>query len=166
MAALNFFMEKQKMSNWCWAAVSTSVFKYYQPEAPITQNKFAAGFLKNPNCNALDPACNKTASLSDALFKLAIFNGRVESHVGPQVVEAEIQKNNPVCCLMLHPEYSGHYIVVSAIFRNPNDPTQVTVRVEDPIDGSEQIIPYPVLVNGYKGSFWMKTFFTKPLPLV
>lgn len=158
-------MEKQMMSNWCWAAVATSVFKYYRPAAPLTQNKFAAAFLNNPGCTLLNPVCNKTQSLAAALGRLAIFDQVIDSHVSSVDVETRLQNGRPVCCLMLHPEYSGHYVVISALFRNPANPNQVTVRVEDPIDGGEQIIPFPMLVNGYKGSFWMKTFYTKPSPL-
>ncbi len=166
MPTLNFNIQRQVLSNWCWAAVATSVFKYYRPRSIINQRKFVADFFDNAQCDVANPApaCNKTASLSEALHLLNIFNGRVDNYVHPDVIEDELGINRPVCCLLQHPRFEGHFVVISALFRHPDNPNQISVRVEDPFDASEQIVPYSELINGYRNSFWVKTYYTKPLP--
>lgn len=167
MPSLPFDIQQQKMTNWCWAAVATSVFKFYRPQSQITQPKFVADFLKRPQCdsNAPSPICNQQASLSEALHMLNIFNGRIDNPANPDIVERELTNRKPVCCLLFHPEFSGHFVVISALFRDPAT-SIVSVRVEDPMDGMERIVRYPDLINGFKGSHWVKTYFTKPIIVV
>jgi len=167
MPSLQFTIQRQLMPNWCWAAVATSVFKFYRPQSPISQRRFVSDFLHLPQCDAGIPAptCNRQASLSEALFKLNIFNGRIDNHVPPSEIEREIGMGRPVCSLLLHPQFSGHFVVISGIFRSEANPGIISVRVEDPVNAMEHIVPYPDLINGFLGSNWVKTFFTKPLPV-
>jgi hypothetical protein len=153
------------MPNWCWAAVATSIFKFYRPQSIITQPKFVSDFLRIPQCNSSQPlpTCNRQASLSDALHMLNIFNGRVENPIHPEAVARELSNRKPISCLLFHPEFSGHFVVISGLFKDPNDPGRISLRVEDPLDGMERIVGYPDLVRGFRNSHWVKTYFTRPL---
>src|SRR5688572_20576207 len=133
--AINFNIQQQEMSNWCWAAVATSVFKYFKPASSITQRRLVSDYLKMPQCTNYSPTCNLRAGLSETLHWLTMYNGRVDSPASPAKIVEELRLNNPLCCLLMHPQYSGHFVVVSALFQDPHNPARLTLRVEDPSDG-------------------------------
>jgi hypothetical protein len=80
--ALNFNMQPQTQSNWCWAATSTSVSHYYSWFSPWTQCKVANGELGYSNCcNSPVPSpCNVSWYLDRALTRTENF----VSITGPQ----------------------------------------------------------------------------------
>jgi hypothetical protein len=59
-------IEKQEMSQWCWAAVSVSVDRFFDPATTNTQCVVAEKVLNRTCCpNKVD--CNETAFLQVAL---------------------------------------------------------------------------------------------------
>src|SRR5713101_7483427 len=88
-----FQMLCQKAQNWCWAAVAAAV--HQQPPTPPAQCQEAIHLLKRSDCCANPPACDVTASLSDALgASLLEF---IDGQIAFNDLHAEIDSNVPVC---------------------------------------------------------------------
>ena len=66
---LDFDMQDQEQSKWCWAAVGASVALYYEPQASWTQCRVANEQLERNDCcgNGAAGACNQYGFLASAL---------------------------------------------------------------------------------------------------
>lgn len=149
------------MSNWCWAAVATSVFKYYRPSSPITQGKFVSDILQIPQCYStgqLPVVCNKQYSLVAALDWLRIYDGWEDKPSHPDIIYDELMDKKPVGILLSNTVNQGHFIVASGIDMTPSG---TILTIQDPIGPSTRDVRYSLLVNGFQGSSWTKTYFTK-----
>src|ERR1700682_5031054 len=65
-----FIMQPQQESEWCWAAVSSSVERYFSPTSHQTQCMIARGVLGIAGCCGDATPCNQPARLQDALTLL------------------------------------------------------------------------------------------------
>jgi hypothetical protein len=160
-ASLRFVIQQQIMSNWCWAAVATSVFKYYRPASLITQRKFVSDILQIPQCNTtgqLPLACNKPYGLVAALDSLRIYDGWENKPTHPDIIYDELINKRPVGILLSNNVNNGHFLVISGINLTPSG---TVLTIEDPINASTRDVRYSLLVNGFEGSYWTKTYFTR-----
>jgi hypothetical protein len=66
---LSFQVQQQLESEWCWAAVSTSVAHYYAPSSSVTQCLVVNQQLKRTDCcsNPSSNPCNQPGYLDQAL---------------------------------------------------------------------------------------------------
>ena len=51
MATIDFEMQKQQHSNWCWAAVAVSVARYFDPDSTWCQCRLASRMAKREKLN-------------------------------------------------------------------------------------------------------------------
>lgn len=161
---LNFLMQHQQQTNWCWAGVSTSVSHFYHSGSSWTQCKVVNTALSRTDCcgAAASEPCNQDGYLDQALTitgNLVNWTGAVEP---VHTVEHQINLNHPLCVRIGWSGGGGHFIALTGYF----DLTFLFlifqfVTVDDPWYG-RSIVPYNNVVNGYQGSgSWTHSYFTK-----
>ncbi len=162
--ALNFNMQPQTQSNWCWAATSSSVSHYYSAYSPWTQCKVANGELGYSNCcNSPVPSpCNVSWYLDRALTRTENF----VTVTGPatfEQVRSEIEAGRPVGARIGWSGGGGHFMCIYGC--DVIAGTQY-FDIDDPIyaKNSPTVATFS---SSYQGSgTWTHTYYTKRAPLM
>lgn len=133
---LGFEMELQKLSNWCWAAVSVSVRRYYDPASTLTQCQNANDTLGRTNCcePSQNSSCNQQNYLYAALQKAGCYRGKLSHDANWQMIIDEIENGNPICARSRWNDGGGHF--VSIVGYKSAEGVRF-VSVEDPYYGYE-----------------------------
>ena len=160
-----FPIERQRMSNWCWAACTVSVCTFYERTQTFSQQKLVASVLDMPVCASIRPfpACNKTFDFGRALQRVGHLSGdAIESPLTPQDLANGLRRG-PVGCQMEIPQIGGHAVIV--ISGKLNTSGALLLRVADPSDGSILSMSFSALRNNFRGldGRWVRSYFTKPL---
>ena len=101
---LNFVIQQQIETNWCWAAVSTSVSLFYDPQSMWKQCGVAEKALSRNDCcsdpaAASDPGrCNSPWYLDKALIITGNLNRMESRRLAFNEVQAEIAAKKPIGC--------------------------------------------------------------------
>lgn len=147
--AETFQMEHQEHDQWCWAAVSLSVDRYFSPTSRMTQCAIAQQVLGVRGCSNVE-ACNKPAKLQDALKSIHRLKGKPTA--GPMSFE-EIQKcldaGRPVCLRIGWESGGGHFVMLCG-YRLSRSGIRL-VDVEDPLYRSTTVI-YEDFISSYRSS--------------
>jgi peptidoglycan hydrolase-like protein with peptidoglycan-binding domain len=155
---LIFTMQAQQQSNWCWAAVSTSVSLFYDPTSSWTQCKVANAQLSRTDCcgaGASGP-CNVYGYLDQGLQEVGHFDHLQNGTVTFQVLRGEIAGSRPLGIRVAWSGGGAHFI--AAIGAEVGD----LVLVGDPGSGTNSLVDYATLQTSYNGSgTWTHSFFTK-----
>lgn len=93
-ASLNFTMQPQTQTNWCWAAVSASVGNYYGTGS-WTQCGVATAALDRNCCNQPGP-CNVYGYLDSALRITRSFNGMNQGSLQMPAIQNQINMGRPI----------------------------------------------------------------------
>ncbi len=156
--SLNFSMQAQTQTNWCWSAVSVSTSKFYNSASQWTQCSLANQQLGQSTCcqNGGTTACNQTWYLDRALTETDNLDAWQNGTVTQQILEGEIVRRFPVGVRIGWSGGGGHFVIVDGATTSNS-----TVHVEDPIYGTSDIA-YSTLASSYQGSgSWTHTYFTK-----
>src|SRR5262245_48351627 len=152
-------MQAQTESNWCWAATSTSVSRFYWAMSTWIQCKVAGAELHlNGCCHAPAPApCNVPWFLDLALTRTNNF----VSMTGPlpfNQVQAEIDAGRPVGARIGWNGGGGHFMV---IYGYASAGGVDYFDIDDPIYGKSHLT-VARFSTGYQGSgTWTHAYFTK-----
>jgi len=150
-----YVREQQAHSNWCWAAVASSVSAYYARACrPWKQCCIASDCLVLSCCTNAGP-CNQRHRLERALS----VTGTLASHQpGPlpfNDIVTHIDNKTVVCCYVDWGDGTGHFVALVGYDALVRD-----VFIEDPFYGSSDE-PYDTFVNAYNGSGkWHYTYLT------
>lgn len=156
---LNFNMEAQTQSNWCWAATSKSVSHFYASFLnPWTQCKIASAELGQTCCTTPVPgACNIPWYLNKALTRTNNF----VSFQGPmswESVKDQIDQGLVVGTRIGWFGGGGHFMVIYGVSR------VLTVKyfhIDDPIYG-KSVLTADQFTNNYQGAgSWTHSYITK-----
>jgi hypothetical protein len=156
---LSFQMQPQQQTNWCWAAVSTSVSLFYDPASTWTQCSVANGELGRSDCcgSGAATACNVYGYLASALQRvghLDHWDGNVASF---QAVDDEVDAGRPIGIRVAWSGGGAHFLAVIGYLED----TQNYVAVDDPIYGKSDVT-YDALKTSYQGSgTWTHSYYTK-----
>jgi hypothetical protein len=160
----NFSLQTQLHSQWCWAAVTSSICAMYG-NANVTQCSLASAYfgdccVANPQPDDVWP-CNCANGLDVALSgqgHLAAGSpvSQVNNPVQPAQIAGEINNQRPVCCQIDFPGTS-HFIVIVGY-----DPTTGDLIVEDPAITSNSGSYTFAGLSGFHGGTWSQTFFVAP----
>lgn len=153
---LDWEVEYQQQTNWCWAAVATSVNHYYTRSSVPTQCEVVNGVLRRTDCCSSPDSgnCNVPYYLDRALGYL----NNLQS-VGPQGTYQQaaqaISSSTPLCIRIGWSGGGGHFIAVNGVQDNN------LISITDPWYG-DSMVTFDTLVNGtYQGSGrWTHTYFT------
>jgi hypothetical protein len=156
--SLNFSMQPQTQTNWCWSAVSVSTSKFYNFSSQWTQCALANQQLGQSTCcqSGGTTACNQTWYLDKALTETGNLDNWQSGTVSEQILEGELIRTFPVGIRIGWSGGGGHFVIVDGATTSNS-----TVHVEDPIYGTSDIA-YSTLTSSYQGSgSWTHTYFTR-----
>lgn len=155
-----FDMQGQQQTNWCWAATSTSVAQFYNPNSGWTQCLVANGELGRSDCcgaGASGP-CNVPWFLDTALTRV----GRLDHWTGSVATVAEIENEvtfaRPLCLRVAWSGGGAHFLAIRGHYTVGGTDF---VSVDDPIYGKSDV-SYAVLQSSYQGTgSWTHTYYTR-----
>lgn len=158
---LDFRMQHQSHSNWCWAAVATSVARFYDSKSNWTQCRVANRSLGMRSCcgKGVGRKCNSIGHLQDTL-KLVGHGERpayIEGKISFSRARREIDAGRPVG---VRTQWRGSEIGhVLAIVGYHSGLEMLTVV--DPTYGKSHV-HYRVFCRDYRGSGkWTRSYYTK-----
>jgi hypothetical protein len=158
---LAFRMQHQVHSNWCWAAVATSVSQFYNRKSKWTQCTVAKGKLGRKSCcgKHVNGKCNKIGHLQHSLRVVGHAEDPpyVEGAIPFSIAKREIDAGRPVGVrTRWRGGEVGHFI---AIVGYHSDLEMLTI--EDPTYGKTHV-HYRVFRRDYRGSGkWTHSYYTK-----
>ena len=163
MTPMSFTIERQLMSNWCWAASTVAICKYYNRSA-FSQQQIVAKVLNRPICvGPLNPFCNVAADLGVALKMTGhLFGDPFEGPLEPNQLLSALQNRRVVGCQMLIPDLGGHVVVLVGAKNDAQG--NLFVQVADPSDGTQPFMPFTQFRNNFRatGGRWVRTYYTSP----
>jgi hypothetical protein len=156
----SFDMEHQEEGNWCWAAVSASVDRYFDPAKALAQCAIASKVLAVKDCCYDKDAHNEGAALEDALGAVNRQRGEAQSgSIKFEKLQSEIDSEMPVCVRIGWTKGGAHF--VSLYGYRIWDSGARTIEVGDPWYGNstQDFDQFPAYYRG--GGQWTDTFLTK-----
>jgi hypothetical protein len=156
---LGLAMETQEQTNWCWAAVSSSVARFFSSSSSWDQCTIVCREQNDPQCcaNGGSSACNVVWYLDRALQRVGHFASMSWGATGEQRIRAELAASRPVCCRIGWTGGSGHFVALSGI-RSAGPDDEITV--DDPFYG-QSTMPLPTFRSRYRGTgSWTHTYYT------
>ena len=157
---IGFSVQYQQQTEWCWAAVSTSVAAFFG-QTSWTQCGIAEAELSPLNCCGADASagCNQPWYLDRALARVGHFDHMNASNVSFSAMQDEINQGCPLCCRIAWLGGGAHFIAVGE-WLIAADGTRY-VGVQDPYLGPMQK-KYAEFVSAYTtpGDLWTHSYFT------
>ena len=160
---LDFRMERQTQSQWCWAAVAVSVTRFYQPSSNITQCRVANRELGTDVCCADPPACNQDNTLDTTLRTVGHLRAFEGGPLSFPPVRDEINAGRPLGCRIGWLDGGGHFVVIHGVSTDQSGASvKRWVAVEDPLFG-----PSDYLINDFTSAYrqgegeWTHSYFTQ-----
>ncbi|MFJ8313780.1 MULTISPECIES: papain-like cysteine protease family protein [unclassified Streptomyces] len=160
---LAFVMQHQQQTNWCWAAVSTSISLFYNAGSTWTQCAVANQQTGQTDCcgaGAGGANCNSQQPLDNPLSIVGHLDHMVSNKVDFATVESEIKAGRPLCIRIGWSTGGGHFLTAMGVDA-PFNSSDAIVAVDDPIYGrSDQV--YNTLATNYQGSgTWTHSYYTR-----
>ena len=160
---LNFPLQHQDQSEWCWAAVTSSVSKFYDPHSTYTQSNLAV-WAFGATC-ALTPGssiCNRPYNMSLSLIHTGNGPAAVRGAFDIDQIKAEIDGNHPIGLGIFWTNGSGgHAITITGYDKRKADSPMI--QVQDPGDpvGTVTFFPLHLFPQHYSGGAdWRLSFRT------
>ena len=152
-----FQIETQEESDWCWAAVSAGVDRYFDPGSYLTQCQIASDVLNEQACADPDNY-NRAGSLQDALNVVGMERTSSAGKITFQALQTEIDAGRPVCVRIAWDGGGAHFVALCG-YRIWSNGLK-TVDVADPYyaDSTQAFDQFPASYNG--GGTWTDTYFT------
>jgi hypothetical protein len=157
-SVLRFTMQRQEQDNWCWAATSVSIAKFYDPSSNWTQCAMANGQLgRNDCCGAgASGPCNVYGFLDGSLQRaghLDHVTGGTTSYGG---VLEEMLARRPLGIRVAWSGGGAHFVAATGVEEGD------MVVVSDCGSGTTSVVAYDTLRTAYSGSgSWTHSYFTK-----
>ena len=160
---VNFQVQQQLQTQWCWAAVSASVAAYFDPATPWSQCQVASAEWNGAPCCAQGDSwvCNQPNVLNRPLDRVGHLRQYAQSYMVPDAVAAEMRAGLPVPIRIGWRSGGGHFVAINGIEMTN---LGVQLMVTDPIYGQSVILGDALLHNGYMsaGGSWTDTYAVKP----
>ena len=159
---LAFSMQTQTETQWCWAAVSTSVSHFYTPASVWTQCRVANRAWSRTDCcgSGASGPCNTWWYLQKALRIVSVFRSWKASIEKFAVVQAEIKNGNPLCLRVGWFNGGGHFLAIYG-WQETNTGNQY-YNVDDPIFGRQLIAKRQLEINYQSSGRWTHSYFVTP----
>ena len=163
-AQLLFVMPAQEQTDWCWAAVSDAVARFYNPACGTTQCNIAGATLARSDCctGSAPSPCNIPWKLDRSLGTVHHLNAMSTTPTAYATVRDEIDAGNPVCARIAWPIRGGHFIALSGYFDATAPGGPDLVDVADPLYGPSRY-SFTALNTSYQGTGqWSHTYTCTP----
>lgn len=163
MPSVNFFMQFQQRTNWCWAATAVSIRRYYQPASPLTQCALVCQTIGRNDCCNNPPvvACNVAGDLGLVLQALGHLQATVARPATLVEIAAQIAALRPLAVRVAWWNGGAHFMACTGYFLTIGG--LCYLQIQDPWFGTS-LVPlavFPLLYWGRSG-VWTHTCFTRP----
>jgi hypothetical protein len=155
---LDFAMQHQQQTNWCWAAVSTSVALFYDPASTWTQCAVANGELNRNDCcgTGASGPCNVYGFLDSSLTRVGHLDHMTSSSSTFAQAQTEIDGGRPLCARTAWSGGGAHFLAIIG-YRLLDE----MLAVDDPWYGKSDV-SYATFNSSYQGSgSWTHSYFTR-----
>jgi len=159
-AQLDFIMEHQQQTNWCWAATSTSVALYYNAASGWTQCSVANTELTRTDCCSTGASgpCNVSNVLNHPLSVVGHLDRMIPASTSFVDVQATIDVGRPLALRVAWTGGGAHFLVIDGYDAHGGQ----WVSVDDPIYGPADVL-YTTMLSGYQGAgTWTTSYLTRP----
>ena len=158
---LNFRTQKQILDNWCWAAVTSGVSFYFNPNSQWIQSALAARLISSScagidttNADAASDTCNSTLDIARSLQLTGNFAGSLLRPLSFNEVVQQINNGFPICCQIVFSGFDiSHFVVIYGY-------QSAEVVIGDSQAGIFSI-PYNTFLTSYRGGTWRRTIGTR-----
>ena len=171
MPSLGFRIQKQQHTDWCWAAVASSVDHYFNPRSKWCQCRVAGRMAKmeklGVTCGTcgkrkrISEKCNRPWDLEKALKIVSRLKGRKKnSFLSFAQIQKTIGTGRPVCVMIQWGRSQmAHFVVISGCATGRHG--EHWVDVADPFVGSSTWL-YEEFRSNYQHhqGRWIRTYFT------
>ncbi|HYP48093.1 MAG TPA: papain-like cysteine protease family protein [Thermoleophilaceae bacterium] len=162
---LDFTMQMQAQTQWCWAATSVSVRLFYTPGANWTQCDMVNAELGQTTCctNGSSNQCNQPNVLDAPLDRADVLNRMVNSTTDYATIRDEINAGRPLAWRIGWSGGGGHFAVIEGYRVIGGE----WVAVDDPWYGASDVALTTLTGGTYQGTgSWTHTYFTTRPPLI
>ncbi|MBA5686695.1 papain-like cysteine protease family protein [Rugamonas apoptosis] len=158
---INFVVAPQLYTQWCWAAVSSSVSKYFDSASQWTQCQVASAELSLQCCSDGGP-CNTWWYLDRALARTQNANGWFAGASDVQQTAGELGSGRPICIRVEWPDGGGHFLAVIGTYQDSAGTERLLLS--DPIFGSSSYSRDDLVNGAYQNGHgrWTHTYLTRP----
>jgi hypothetical protein len=160
-ANLPFLIEMQQGTLLCWAAVATSVARFYNPGSTWTQCTVANSVLGVTTCCAAIDPCNQDAFLESALAATANLAAPPEFRLDLSDIKMELDGKRPIGIRIGFGASVGHFVVLSGY--DDSVAGGETVTLSDPA-GAQNTILYSEFLEPASypgGGMWTHSYLTQ-----
>jgi hypothetical protein len=153
---LNFVMQQQTQTQWCWAAVTSSVADYYNSHQ-MTQCALANWAFAQTTCctNGNSPACNKPYPLQAPLQQVQHLNQATLGGLSFPQIKTEINNSHPIAIGVAWSGGGGHALAIAGY-----DDANNTIDLRDPWYGSS-VAAFNGFPANYHSSTWHSSYTTQ-----
>jgi Papain-like cysteine protease AvrRpt2 len=158
---LNFTMQHQEQTEWCWAAASVSVSRHYDQQTGWTQCKMVNAEKGLQACceDGSSVACNKPNVLDSPLNRAEVLDHKQDGSAAYDMIRQEIDAGRPLAWRIGWSGGGGHFAVIEGYQSSGEE----WVAVEDPWYGVSDVAVSTLTGGMYQGSgSWTHTYFTRP----
>lgn len=163
-STLGFSVAKQLQANWCWAAVSYSISKFYDALSTWTQCRIANVALGRSDCCESVAAgglkCNDQWYLDRALGVTSNFVALLNAPITFSDLRSEIDRGKAIGTRVRWKGGGGHFQAIIGWTIGTNGDQYVTVS--DPIYLDTQILVADFADRYQAGGVWTHAYLTTP----
>ena len=157
---LNFAMQTQKESQWCWSTVATSTSLHYNAASTWTQCKVVNAELSLTTCcqSGGSTACNQPWYLDLALTRTKNFHSKTTGSLPYATVKQQIVTSRPLGVRIGWAGGGGHFVIVDGY----DSTSGQFLSIRDPFHGTSTYA-YSAFLTSYQGSgSWTHSYYTQP----
>ncbi|MDA1195270.1 MAG: C39 family peptidase [Planctomycetota bacterium] len=156
---LEYELVRQEQTNWCWAAVSLAVARFFRDDVDATQGAIVDAQLGRDDCcgDGAQGPCNVPHVIYGALEQLGHYAGK-KAQGKPEfdLARAEVAAGRPLAVLLKWFGGGGHFVAVVGFSDEGG-----LLHVADPWYG-DALVAHQAFPNVYQhGADWGWTYWTK-----
>jgi len=159
---ISFPIEEQLHSNWCWAACTVAVCRYYDSYPGITQPRLVAQVFDFPPCETgiPYPRCNQNCDFAIPLKHVGHLMGDTIDDPLSELQLLGALQSGMVGCQIDVPIIGGHAVLVVSAKK---DSGKAMFHVADPSDGSMNTMSFYELRNNFRETHgrWVRSYMIR-----
>ncbi len=151
----DFGVQRQQQTQWCWAAVTSSLMQFMVPERTASQREVVTHTIKKAPVHSLEDL-NKPWDITDAARTMGLEDGTRYGNVSRDTMRGMVNEGMPIPIQINWRNNArkngslgdGHYVVVDSIGEEAKG--QTLIQIEDPLVGKLSLT-WDELKNDYPG---------------
>lgn len=154
------FMQRQEQSNWCWAAVATSVGLLLETGRWTQCDTASRCFSPARSCCGDPERCNEYGYLDKALDQTMSLDFHENAPAKQKRIKRHIEEGRPVCTRVAWDANGAHFMAITGYSLDDDD--EMTITIQDPQHGicSMRLSDYPGRYPAGSGT-WTHTYYCK-----